>query len=244
MMRRLILLVLPLMLLAALPVAAQDDVVRFRDAAGNESLLYRGRKVLDYKFPFNGTYYWYGAPFGEGEVFYNGKLYPCHAMNIDAAQQELIVRSSDGVFSVLLNRDHVKWFTLGGRKYINAQLWFENPDLPEGFFEVLYEGRVWVLKQIRKTLDRMNNPEMADTGMEGVPLLANVFEVFQRKMTVWYVDPDGAFSRINRRSDVYKRYRQHRREMKTAIAREEPDELVLTLDEFARIAVEIGEGLR
>lgn len=232
------------LLLSAFVAAAQDDVVRFRDAAGNESLLYRGRKVLDYRFPFNGTYYWYGAQFGEGEVCYNGKIYPCRAMNIDAAQQELIVRSPDGVFSVLLNRDHVKWFTLGGRKYINAQLWFDDPDVPEGFFEVLYEGRVWVLKQIRKTLDRMNNPEMADTGMEGVPLLANVFEVFQRKISVWYVDPDGAFSRINRRSDVYKRYRQHRRELKAAIAREEPDELVLSLDEFARIAVEIGEGLR
>lgn len=238
--RRLVLL----FLLLSCPLFAQDDVTTFRDAAGVSSLLYRGRKVLDYKFPFNGTYYWYGAPFLPGEVCYNGKVYPCGAMNIDAAQQELIVRSPDGSYSVLLNRDYVKWFSIDGRRYINAQLWFGNPDLPEGFFEVLYEGRVWVLKQIRKTLDKTNNPEMADTGVEGVPLLANVFEVFQRKISCWYVDENGVFFRVSRRSDIYRHYRHHRRVLRAAIAREEPDEIVLSLDEFSRIAVEIGEGLR
>ena len=232
------------LLLLPLGVAAQDDTRLFRDEAGNNSLLYRGRKVLDYKFPFNGTYYWSTPEFLPGEVCYNGKVYSCESMNIDAAQQELIVRSPDGLFSVLLNRDYVKWFTLGGKKYINAQLYLENPDYPEGFFEVLYDGRVMALKQVVKALDKTNNPAMADTGTPGVPLLANVFEVFQQKIGCYYVDEDGSFLRIGRRADIYKLYRHHRRELRAAIAREEPDEIVLPLEEVVRIVVEIGEGLR
>ncbi len=237
-------LLLLLLLFAPLMASAQDDALLFREAAAKESLLYRGRKVLEYKFPYNGTYYWSTPAFESGEVFYNGKRYTCDALNIDAAQQELIVRSQDGLFSVLLNRDHVKWFTLGGKKYINAQLMLENPDFPEGFFEVLYEGRVLALKQVVKTLDKTNTPEMVDTGTPGVPILANVFEVFKQKVSCYFVDEDGSFKRIVRRGDIYKIYRQHRRTLRAAIAREEPDEMVLPLEEVVRIAVEIGEGLR
>jgi len=238
-------LIFSLLLIAtALTLSAQDDALLFREAAGNESVLYRGRKVLEYKFPFNGTYYWSSPEFQRGEVCYNGKVYSCEAMNIDAAQQELIVRSPDGLFAVLLNRDHVKWFTLGGRKYINGQLVLDNPDFPEGFFEVLYEGRVLALKQVIKTLDKTNTPEMVDTGTPGVAILANVFEVFKQKVSCYYVDEDGSFERITRRKEIYKIYRQHRRELRAAIAREEPDEIVLPLEEVVRIVVEIGEGLR
>ena len=243
MFRRILLFTL-LLLPPALTATAQDDASLFREAAGKESLLYRGRKVLEYKFPYNGTYYWSTPAFEPGEVFYNGKRYTCEALNIDAAQQELIVRSADGLFCVLLNRDHVKWFTLGGKKYINAQLALENPDFPEGFFEVLYEGRVIALKQVVKTLDKTNTPEMVDTGTPGVPILANVFEVFKQMVSCYYVDEDGSFKRIVRRGDIYKIYRQHRRVLRAAIAREEPDEIVLPLEEVVRIAVEIGEGLR
>lgn len=241
--RRLILTSFALLLMAFVAVA-QDDAEVFLRAAGNASNLYRGRKALDYKFPYNGTFFWESPVYHPGRVCYNSKVYLCDAMNIDASQQELLVKDRSGIISVMLNRDHVKWFTLGGRKYINGQLVLDNPDFPEGFFEVLYEGRVLALKQVIKTLDKTNTPEMVDTGTPGVAILANVFEVFKQKVSCYYVDEDGSFERITRRKEIYKIYRQHRRELRAAIAREEPDEIVLPLEEVVRIVVEIGEGLR
>ena len=243
MFRRLILTPLVLVLMA-FTVVAQDDVEIYLRAAGNSSNLYRGRKALDYKFPYNGTFFWESPIYHSGRVCYNGKVYNCDALNIDAAQQELLVKDVYGVVSVMLNRDYVSWFETAGRRFIHPRVCFDDPSLPEGFFEVLYDGRVKVLRQTLKVLDKVSHPEMADTGTEGVPILANVMEVFQRRISCYYVTESGEFLKINRRKDIYQLYPEHRRELRRAIAAEEPDEIVLALPEFARIAVEIGEGLR
>lgn len=243
MFRRLILTPLVLVLMA-FTVMAQDDVEIYLRAAGNSSNLYRGRKALDYKFPYNGTFFWESPIYHSGRVCYNGKVYNCDALNIDAAQQELLVKDVYGVVSVMLNRDYVSWFETAGRRFIHPRVCFDDPSLPEGFFEVLYDGRVKVLRQTLKVLDKVSHPEMADTGTEGVPILANVMEVFQRRISCYYVTESGEFLKINRRKDIYQLYPEHRRELRRAIAAEEPDEIVLALPEFARIAVEIGEGLR
>ena len=243
MFRRLILTPLVLVLMA-FTVVAQDDVEIYLRAAGNSSNLYRGRKALDYKFPYNGTFFWESPIYHSGRVCYNGKVYNCDALNIDAAQQELLVKDVYGVVSVMLNRDYVSWFETAGRRFIHPRVYFDDPSLPEGFFEVLYDGRVKVLRQTLKVLDKVSHPEMADTGTEGVPILANVMEVFQRRISCYYVTESGEFLKINRRKDIYQLYPEHRRELRRAIAAEEPDEIVLALPEFARIAVEIGEGLR
>ena len=243
MFRRLILTPLVLVLMA-FTVTAQDDVEIYLRAAGNSSNLYRGRKALDYKFPYNGTFFWESPIYHSGRVCYNGKVYNCDALNIDAAQQELLVKDVYGVVSVMLNRDYVSWFETAGRRFIHPRVCFDDPSLPEGFFEVLYDGRVKVLRQTLKVLDKVSHPEMADTGTEGVPILANVMEVFQRRISCYYVTESGEFLKINRRKDIYQLYPEHRRELRRAIAAEEPDEIVLALPEFARIAVEIGEGLR
>lgn len=241
--RRLILVPFVLMLMAFTAVA-QDDVDLYLRAAGNASNLYRGRKALDYKFPYNGTYFWESPVYHPGRVCYNGKVYSCDAVNIDAAQQELLVKDRSGVISVMLNRDYVTWFETGGRRYICPRTCYDDPSLPEGFFELLYDGRVKVLCQTLKVLDKVSHPEMADTGTEGVPILANVMEVFQRRISCYYVTESGEFLKITRRSDIYNLYKAHKRELRRAISAEEPDEIVLSLPEFARIAVEIGEGLR
>ena len=243
MFRRLILAPLVLLLMAFTAVA-QDDVDIYLRAAGNSSNLYRGRKALEYKFPYNGTFFWESPVYHPGRVCYNGKVYKCDALNIDAAQQELLVKDVSGIVSVMLNRDYVSWFETAGRRFIHPRVLFDDPSLPEGFFEVLYDGRVKVLRQTLKVLDKVSHPEMADTGTEGVPILANVMEVFQRRISCYYVTESGEFLKITRRKDIYQLYPEHRRELRRAIAAEEPDEIVLALPEFARIAVEIGEGLR
>lgn len=232
------------LLLTAFVAVAQTDVEAYLSAAGNASNLYRGRKALEYKFPFNGTFYWESPLYHPGRVCYNNKIYDCDALNIDAAQQELLVKDHAGVISVMLNRDYVSWFETGGRKFIHPRVYFNDPSLPEGFFEVLYDGRVKVLCQTLKMLDKVSHPEMADTGTEGVPILANVLEVFQRRISCYYVNERDEFLKVTRRKDIYQRYPEHKRELRRAIAAEEPDEIVLSLPEFARIAVEIGEGLR
>ena len=234
-----------LLLLLALPTVAhaQDVVENYRRTAGNAAILYRGRKAMDYRFPFNGTYFWESSAYQPGHVCYNGKIYRCDALNIDAAQQEVLLKDVSGVISIMLNRDFVSWFEMGGRKFVNARVYFDNPSLPEGLFELLYDGRVQVLCQVKKELIRSAHPEMADTGAD-TPLRRNVMEVFQRKVTCYYVDETGEAFKVTRRKDIYKRYKTHRKVIERAIDAAEPANRMFTLWEFAQRAVEIGERLR
>ncbi|MBO6045422.1 MAG: hypothetical protein J6P69_06190, partial [Bacteroidales bacterium] len=134
-------------------VSAQEyeELERFSEEAGGMSMLFRGKQGMSYSFPYNGTYYWYIKDFLPGEVFYNGKLYPGAFINVNAHLQELLVKQNEDYLPVLVDTDHVDWFTMGGRRFVTRD-YAGLPSLPEGFFEVLFDGRSKLYKRVDKFL--------------------------------------------------------------------------------------------
>ena len=81
---------------------------------------------------------------------YNGKLYEDVLMNVDAFQMSLLLKADEVTSPVSVYTDEVSWFKIGKRMFVNLN-YMGFTEAPEGFFEVIKDGDVPVLLQVRKT---------------------------------------------------------------------------------------------
>lgn len=205
---------LTLFLAAALPAAGQDDAALYMQQAGGSALLYRGHRAYGYPTPFNGTYFWYGPEYREGSVIYNGKHYDNLLLNVDAVRQDLLVKSRDGK---VLNPNYVTSFMMGGRKFLNLRNIY-GETAPSGYWEVLYDGRAKVLKQVKRILQQDLEGNMRSAmGYDG-EYKAGVYNVFVYEEKFCYVAPDGTMTPIRRRSQIMRFYKDHKREINRHIS--------------------------
>jgi len=121
------------LLFALLPGAsAQDSESTF---AG----IFRGKLPNIYPHKFNGTYYWDTKDFRKGDILYNGRLYHDISMNVDAYEGDLQVRPLVNATPMVIFRDQVAWFTMGGLLFVNLQ-YLGWPEAPDGYFQVIRNG--------------------------------------------------------------------------------------------------------
>ena len=160
---------LALMLAAFLPIGLRGQSLVNHEAAEGTASLFRGTIPRSYPFRFNGTYYWHGKTFEEGTVFFNGKLYDHVLLNVDAYQGQLLVCPSENTTPIVVFRDQVAWFTMGDKRFVNLR-YLGYSEAEEGFFEIVRDGSVPLLRQVRKSL-------IVDGGNHNGPLIG-------------YVDPD------------------------------------------------------
>ena len=144
MVKKLLAFALALLALGGVATAQEDPESAF---AG----IFRGKMPGVYPYKYNGTYYWERKEFLHGDVFYNGRLYRDVSLNVDAARGELQVRPMNNVTPVVVFRDQVAWFTMGETLFVNLQYlgWKE---APEGYYEVIRDGKTPLLRQVEKKL--------------------------------------------------------------------------------------------
>lgn len=138
-------ILLVFLLLSLHPLSAQNDLTRFEKDAGALSTLFRGRLQKNNPFRYNGTFYLDTRTFQKGDVFYNGKHYTDVLLNLNAATQELVIRSGISSAGVILYRNQVAWFTIGNRRFVNLRYIGYN-DAQEGYYEVIRDGREPILR--------------------------------------------------------------------------------------------------
>jgi hypothetical protein len=144
-------LVVCLLLLAGLQCYAQTP-------------LFRGREMREYNFPFNGHYYWSTREFVPGSVFFNGTLYENVPLNVNAHTQDLLARESSFAAPVVAERGLTAWFKIDGIYYYNLQ-YYGVEGAPEGFFQLLTDGRRNVWMQRRKLFARSPGDHNGDKGI-------------------------------------------------------------------------------
>jgi hypothetical protein len=196
---------------------AQDDYAIFSAAAGKASLLYRGHKAFEYNIIYNGTYYWYGPDFNQGELIYGEKVYRDIALNIDAARQELIVRIPEGLSDKALSREFVRECSFGGNRYLNLQ-YTMGEAAPAGFWEVRYDGPSQILRQVSKKLEDDTDGRKRDAmEFEGEYRL-DAYRIFTYSADYLYRSPQGKLVPVKRRSDMLKLVdKSKRRELRRSI---------------------------
>lgn len=202
-------------------LAAQDDVALYMKQAGGAAMLYRGYKAYTYPMAFNGTNYWDGPSFSQGEVLYNGKTYGNLLLNVDASRQDLLVKTPSGSSEKVLSRDLVTQFTMDGRRFLNLQKVY-GPAVPDGYWEVIYDGQAKVVRQVRRNLRQdLDGTFRMQIGYDISTYRSNVYQTFLFEEVFCYVGEDGSISPIRRRSQLLKFYKDRKREINRHISRQE-----------------------
>jgi len=142
--------------LMAFPVllSAQNtvDFGMFTDAAQEYLGLYRGELPLHYgsKSPNDGsTFFAYSTDFENGDVLFRGKHYKGVTLNLNVHIDELYVRDPFQGIAILVNKNFVDSFSMGRRRFVHHKQ-EQGSMLANGYYEVLYEGRLKLFKKIRK----------------------------------------------------------------------------------------------
>ena len=201
---------LTLVLFATVPSFAQDDAALYMEQAGGSALLYRGRRAYGYPTPFNGTYFWNGPEYKGGSVLYNGKPYDDLLLNVDAVRQDLLIKSPSGRDGKVLNPDYVTSFTMNGHRFLNLRNLY-GETAPSGYWEVLYDGRAKVLKQVVRILQQDLEGNMRSAmGYDG-EYRAGVYNVFVYEEKFCFMAEDGTLTPIRRRSQLMRFYKDQKR---------------------------------
>ena len=171
--------------------AAQDPESTF---AG----IFRGKLPAVYPYKYNGTYYWDRKEFQRGDILYNGRIYRDIALNIDAYAGELQVQPLEKATPMTVFRDQVAWFTMGGKTFVNLRYlgWEE---APEGFFEILRDGEIPLLRRVEKRLRFGGNGEgYLQIGYEEPEYDSQIPSYFQLNET-FYALEKGQLRKIGKR---------------------------------------------
>lgn len=185
--------------LASPGVFAQTPYETFKETAGVQSVLYRGRQATQYNLRYNGIPYWETTEFLPGSVIYNEKSYSDVLLNIDAVSMDLLVKYEQSMPAVSLHRDDVLSFDIAGQKYVNlAAQGVENA--PDGYFRVLLEGAeqdvyMQVNKTLKKATDNRNGKAIGYYDPDYDPTVIEFFEYYAK----YYFLNDGVLTKVGRR---------------------------------------------
>ena len=195
---------------------AQDELDIFQEAAGDVSVLFRGKQATRYSFAYNGNPYWERPDFQSGDVLFEGNLYRNLLINVDAREQRVLVRKFSGVTAVSLTPLQTPSFTIGDRHFVGIG---PGEALEEGFYEVFGTGDQRVYKHVEKILSE------AVTDMNGTAIgyydpgyRTDVYRYFALKTSYFFRNADGEFSRIRSRGALLRKFpSDSRKEIRRAV---------------------------
>ena len=171
--------------------------------AGFDSPLFRGEIVQRYPFPFTGTVYAYSDEFEMGDIEFNGKMYYGLMLNLNCYRGEVHVRVGTTKDCIVLKNSLVGDFNIGKRRYVSLSGEREIKGLDAGYYQVLYDGKDMILKQIRVELyDRAEFPS------------GNITKVFVPKVKYWLVK-EGQVRQIRKERDLQRVYKPFKRDIKS-----------------------------
>lgn len=241
-MKRIVFFLVCACLSAAVPAAAQDDEALYMEQAGGAAILFRGHCANIYPIAYNGTYFWDGPAFGAGTINYNGRSYRNIRLNVDAVRQDLLIKSVTGLDKVI-PREYVERFSFDGRPFLNLQRIY-GPDAPDGYWEVLYDGRAKVIKQVSRALRKdVDGSLWAQTGYDEKVSTTGPLALmtFVRTVRYCYISEDGTIVPVRKRGEILRYYKDRKREIKRHISNMETARR-MNFERFAVESVQFAES--
>ena len=161
--------------------------------------IFRGKLPGVYPYKYNGTYYWDRKEFQKGDVLYNGRLYKDVSLNVDAYQDELEVRPLENVSAMVVFRDQVAWFTMGPKTFVNLN-YLGYKEVPEGYYEVLRDGEIPLLRKVVKRIQfDANGTGLNNIGYDDPEYSLQVRNYFELVET-FYALEKGQLRKISKRN--------------------------------------------
>ena len=216
---RLLCALVPLFLAPCAPAQEppSPELRAFQEAAGDGSILFRGKQANVYYLPANGNPYWRSAEFTSGEIIFEGKRYYDILINIDAFEGTALVRLLSDPVTIALAPSTVESILLPGHRFIGV-----GPDskaLPEGFYEVFGDGPESVYKHVTKTLQTSigTNVNGKLIGYEDENYNPELIHYYSISTTYYFRDSEGRISRLNGKNSLLSKFPDRRKEIRRAL---------------------------
>src|SRR5260221_6192583 len=127
--------------------------------SGANLLLYNGVEYIPSPFSTKGNPF-FETDSDKGSVFYNGKLYRSITLQYDLAKDELVAQYSTNDLPIVLRRDKVTYFLIGGHKFVYISAG-KLGNMAAGFYETLTGKTIELLakheKKFRLSADAADN---------------------------------------------------------------------------------------
>jgi len=120
----------------------------------NESTVYNGKLHYAYPDDIEGIAYFGNDEWQTGSVIYENMLYENIRMKYDLVTDQLILNTGEtGGVSLALYSPRVRAFSFSGLTFIYIQDTALQSPLPEGFYQVILNGRVSVIIKNKKSIN-------------------------------------------------------------------------------------------
>ncbi|MCD7977447.1 MAG: hypothetical protein LUG51_09900 [Tannerellaceae bacterium] len=199
----------------------EQQVDNYFEHVGLYSPLYSGKEQIKYATHIKNDPYLKNPGYDEGSLLFDGVFYPKVYMRLDLYRNELLVRTPDNRFNIIVPNEKVSYLTLHSY-YIFYHYPDEKPGSPpEGYYLRLYEGKHTVLE--RKNRGYLES--IRDMKLEG--------EFVNRDR--YYIYKDGKYYPVKSKSAVLKFFDSHKRELKQFIKqnrlnfRTDPDQAIVAV---------------
>jgi hypothetical protein len=186
--------------------ARQNSLRSYELATVVQSGLFNGTEYVEPRgtrdeHPFFMTDEWQ-----QGDVEYKGQYYKNLPLLYDVTTDRLVSELFNGQPFVLVN-EHLKRFSLGGRKFIRVDRDSISNDLPaQGFYEEVYGGNTQVL---------VRHSKVKEERIENTTL-----QIYFTAKSKHYILHGGRYERITNKSGVLKVLKDHKTEVRSFIKKE------------------------
>ncbi len=185
--------------------AIGNAVSLYWQAAGDQSGLYNGSQYPGYPFEFkDGGHPYFIKEVTGGSIVYDKLFYPRAKLLFDELAEQVVFE--DSTHRIQLLRERISKFTIGVSNFVRIEKdSFSSALLNSGFYEVLYAGRVVVLKkEVKKLREEMR---YADEG------LLRYIDTKQ----YYYIRKDGVYYSVGSKKAVLSVYKDRKKELQQYI---------------------------
>lgn len=168
-----------------------NSVEKYNNTITYQSRLYNGKQYASYPFAFKeGHPFFQSIEMSKGSIVYDNQLCPNVLLQFDEVANVVIFKDSTHYTELL--SDKISEFTLLENRFIRIKKDSSNSKVitKDGFFNVLYEGRLMVLRQEIKSVK------------EDISLVA---EGIKRSIVVkqqYYIRRKNEYFTVNKKKDV------------------------------------------
>ena len=180
-----------------------SDYEVYARAAGADMPLLRARVADSYGNYFNGTYRADTLGFLPGSLCFEEKTYENLHLDLDAVLQHVLLQMEGSPIILDLGQDRVQSFTRGNKTYVNLSS--RGYSVPEGFYELMAQGRGAVYKRVSKLLCHLgdlNHDARGYIGYDDPGYRSNLFDYYQHKESWYWIKEDGAVQHLRSKRKI------------------------------------------
>lgn len=181
---------------------AQATAVYKKQFSGPNSPVYQGYQYVPFILPATGDPFYPTADWHSGSVLFKGNVYSHLSLLYDILKDQLVLKSANGLYRILLNQKEVGWFTLDSLRFIHIDATQpKGGDVPPpGYYEQLVEASPVALLAKRKTSVQ-------------IPVSSGDTRSF-RAQNLYYIKRGHQYYKVRTRHSVLKALKEQRREIR------------------------------